>query len=155
TYVGISGVTGTSLTVNWTDNATNESGYMVYRVSPGLSTLVAGCQTNVPGLTSCTDSGLAPGTYYAYQVWAWNAAGSAYPGTYIAGYTTSGAPMAPTVTSAAGVSTTSIRITWLDNSGNETGFNIYRWSGGAGTLAGTVGAGTTFFVDQGLQAGTN
>ncbi len=53
-------VTGTSATINWTDNATNENGYLVYRVQGTQQTLVTSCPYATSNIASCTDTGLAP-----------------------------------------------------------------------------------------------
>lgn len=65
-------------------------------------------------------------------------------------------PNAPSDLIAAGISKTSIRLIWKDNSSVETGFQVFRSSSAGGTysLVGTVGANTTTFADPGLIANT-
>lgn len=65
-YTGVDLLSTTSARVRWIDNASNESGYQVYRVLGAVQTLVPGCSTTSPGLAQCMDSGLLPGTYYQY-----------------------------------------------------------------------------------------
>ena len=63
------GITPTSLTVNWVDNATNEVGYLVYR-QEGANFVLA--TQAAAGSTSFIDTGLAPGTVYTYNVYAFS-----------------------------------------------------------------------------------
>jgi hypothetical protein len=62
----VSPITPTSLTLNWTDNATNEVGYVIYRSTDNVTfnflTQIAA------NSTSFLDSGLNPGTQYFYRV---------------------------------------------------------------------------------------
>ncbi len=65
-------------------------------------------------------------------------------------------PATPQIGTATPVSNSQIRITWTDQSNNETGFNIYR-SAGLGlpyTSAGSTNAGITNFTDNGLEPAT-
>ena len=73
----------------------------------------------------------------------------------VAGTTTT--PIWPSQVSAKADSaapSSSIRLAWLDNSDNETGFRIERSTGGAFTLLAQVGANVTTFVDTGLSPNT-
>jgi hypothetical protein len=56
----------TSLTLNWTDNATNELGYLIYRSTDGVTyTLNAQVAANA---TTAAQTGLTPSTLYYYKV---------------------------------------------------------------------------------------
>lgn len=59
-------VTQTSIQLNWSDNATNEVGYAVYRSTDGTNFNFL-TQTAVDA-TSFNDTGLIPGTTYFYRV---------------------------------------------------------------------------------------
>ncbi|WP_169513403.1 fibronectin type III domain-containing protein [Flexithrix dorotheae] len=65
-------------------------------------------------------------------------------------------PATPTEIGATAVSYDQIDLTWLDNSDNETGFQIYRSTSLEGSYysAGTVEADATSFNDSGLDAST-
>jgi concanavalin A-like lectin/glucanase superfamily protein/List-Bact-rpt repeat protein/fibronectin type III domain protein len=66
-------------------------------------------------------------------------------------------PASPTGLAAAATSFTQIDLSWTDNSGNESTFEIERsttGSGGAYTLLATVGANTTTYPDVGLSPST-
>src|SRR3989344_1292226 len=61
-------------------------------------------------------------------------------------------PNAPTGLTATTLSTTSIRINWVDNSNNEDGFNIERAKGtGAFSQVATLGPNTQIYTDTGLR----
>ncbi len=61
-----SGVTGGTTTLNWTDNATNELGYFVYRSTDGITyTLV---NTTLANATTYAASGLTFGATYYWRV---------------------------------------------------------------------------------------
>ena len=63
-------------------------------------------------------------------------------------------PAAPTNVSATTVASASIRFTWYDNSDNEDGFRVYRWSvpdGEQWVVATTTAPGVTTFLDTALQ----
>jgi lysophospholipase L1-like esterase len=66
----------------------------------------------------------------------------------------SGAPNPPSLLNAVAASTTSIGLTWQDNSNNETGFEIYHslTSGSGFTLLTTTGADATAYTHTGLTA---
>ncbi len=64
-------------------------------------------------------------------------------------------PTAPQTISAVpvgSVGSTSIQITWTDNSVNEIGYYIYRWNGTAWSKIATVGANIISYVDNGLNS---
>ena len=64
-------------------------------------------------------------------------------------------PAAPTGLSAAALSGSAVRLTWTDNSDDETGFRIERSVGGGSfSLIHTTAAGVTTFDDTGLAPGT-
>ena len=66
TDLTFSGVTGGTTTLNWTDNATNESGYLVYRSTDGITyTLV---NTTAANAITYAATGLAFGTTYYWRV---------------------------------------------------------------------------------------
>lgn len=63
---------------------------------------------------------------------------------------------APSNATASSASDSRIDVAWLDNSNNESGFEVQRSTDGAAgnfTLRGTWGANTVLHVDTGLEAG--
>ena len=68
----------------------------------------------------------------------------------------SGTPAAPGNALATANSSSTITVTWTDNSNNETGFSVQRANsaGGPFTQVGTAGANVTTYTDTGLSPGT-
>ena len=64
-----------------------------------------------------------------------------------------GLPAKPTNISTTAKSYNQIKISWQDNSSNETGFKVYRLvlTSGNYKIVGTVNANTTSFIDSALQ----
>jgi alpha-tubulin suppressor-like RCC1 family protein/subtilisin family serine protease len=65
-------------------------------------------------------------------------------------------PAAPSNLAAAVISGTTINLSWMDNSNNESSFKIERKTGSAGSYSqiATVGSGVTTFSNSGLNPGT-
>lgn len=70
TNVSFSGVTAIAMTVNWTDNSSDEAGFAVYRSTDGVNFAFAG--TVAANTTSFADSGLTPNTNYTYRVFSFS-----------------------------------------------------------------------------------
>jgi hypothetical protein len=68
--------------------------------------------------------------------------------------TTVPAPSAPTSLRAQAVSSSSISLSWQDNSTHELQYLVYRWVGSAWQQIGALGANATSYTDSGLQPGT-
>jgi hypothetical protein len=143
----------TSLRLSWTDNAGNESGYRIERLGSSGYTLLANLQANT---TSYVDEGLAPGTTYQYRLRSFNSSGAcAWVETSAkTPETTLPPPAAPTGFKGEAVSATSLRLTWTDNAGNESGYQIERLDNSDYVLLTNLPADTTSYVDQGLLPGT-
>ena len=146
------------INLSWTDNANNENGFKVEQSTDGTTfTQVALLGSNA---VSYSATGLTASTTYFYRVASFNDAGnSQYSNT--ANATTSPAPAAvpaaPSGLSATAVSRTQINLSWVDNSGNETGFKIERCKNANCTnyvQVNQVGAHVTTFADTGLTKNT-
>ncbi len=152
-----------SILITWTDNSDNEQGFRIERAnddagSPGTwSTL-----TNVgAGVATYTDTGLTAETTYHYRVCAYNSIGDS---DFATSYATTQAepvviPDAPSGIAATAISSTSIQVTWTDNSVNEQGFRIEKASDNAGSpgtwnFLANVAADVTTYTDTGLTAST-
>jgi hypothetical protein len=161
-----SAASSSQLNLSWSDNSGNEDGFKIERSAAGGATWG---QIATPGAnaTSYQDGGLSAGTSYTYRVRAYNNAGdSAYSNTASAATQAAPAPAstpaAPTGLTASasggGKRNSAIKLAWLDNSGNESGFKIER-AIGANVTSGftqiaTVGASVTGYSDDTGTSGT-
>jgi peptidyl-Asp metalloendopeptidase len=152
-----SATSSSSVTIKWTDNSSDETGFKVERSGNGVDfTLIA---TLGAGTTSFINSGLPASTLYYYRVRAYNSAGnSSYSNTV--SVTTSTAtiattvPAAPSSVSAADRADGSAKVSWQDASTNETSFQVRRETWNAkqkkwrnATTVGSVSAGVTSLID--------
>jgi fibronectin type 3 domain-containing protein len=145
---------GTQVTLNWTDNSTNESAFLVERKTGVGGTYTQIGQTTA-GVATFVDTGLATNTQYFYRVRATNAAGfSAYSNE--ASVTTPVPPVTPSGARTTLISSTEIDLAWQDNSNNEDGFKVFRKISSIGTfnLVATLPPNSTSYQDTGLTPGT-
>ena len=143
--------------LEWRDNSINESGFEVYRrkVNDAASTFAL-----ITTLSSNTefyiDQGLESKTAYAYILLATGTEGNSPPTDTATAATLSNAPTSPSDLLVETISGTELAINWVDNSGNELGFVIYRSIEQFGTYSviDTVPTNTATYNDAGLTVGT-
>ncbi len=118
----------TSVNLNWTNNAINQTSFNLDRATdPGFTqNLITENLPASPNSFIDTYTGLAPGNTYYYRLRAFNAAGnSGY--SNVANITIPLAPPTPTNQMVTGVSATEIDISWQDNAGHlADGYHILR-----------------------------
>jgi len=170
TTIGINAPTGLNATpldsisiqLQWTDNSLIEDAFRIERSLDGVSNwmLIASAPpSNGSGgvISTYQDGGLQPDTEYFYRVLAFNQnTNSAY--SNVASTTTQGAPAAPeapTSLIAMAISEFEIRLNWIDNSNNESGFSIERSNDPSGpwTEIDMVGPNVTTYADTGVSPG--
>ncbi len=145
-----------AISLTWTDNSTDESGYYVERSTDGTS--FSQIASLGAGANSYSSTGLAAATKYYYRVRAYNSAGpSAY--TAVASATTQAAtvtvPAAPSGLAASSSTTSTVDLSWTDNSSNEAGYYVDRSTDGTNfTQIASVGAGVTSYCNTGLATAT-
>jgi hypothetical protein len=136
-------ISPTSIVLSWKDNSSNEDGFKIYMKKGTCDSSSSWAQIATKGAntTSYTNTELTPNSTYSYRVRAYNAAGnSAYSNCASAKTALSGTPKSPTNLEATSISESQIKLTWTDNSTNETGFKIYRKKGsGSWILLATKG----------------
>ena len=137
----------TSIQWNFTDNASDETGFKVYDTSNVLKTTCA--TTN---LSSCTETGLTANTEYTRKVVAYNAVGNSTYSSTDTATTLPNAPPAPTNGTATVLSSTSIQWNFTDNASDETGFKVYDTSNVLKATCAT--ANLSSCTETGLTAGT-
>lgn len=142
-------MSGTSVQLRWTDTSTTESAFGVQRSTDGGTTW-AQVGSLPAGSTSYLDTGVAPSTTYAYQVVASNVNGSSLPTPPQTITTPALPPAAPTGLVATPVSPTQTTLTWVDQSNNETGFEVQRAGSSdfASPLSWTLPPGSTTYSDS-------
>ncbi|MGV3722807.1 MAG: fibronectin type III domain-containing protein, partial [Actinomycetota bacterium] len=142
----------TRISLRWDDTSNNETGFRLERVRGTSFLSLAGFTTFALGVnvTSYADTNLTPNTTYTYRVFTVNASGDSLPSAEAGGATFPEVPADPGAVTVAAESDASLRIDWLDNSSNETGFRIERSSGGGFTQVGAVNANVATFTDTGL-----
>jgi hypothetical protein len=150
-----------AVSLTWSDNSTDETGFEIERCS-GLNctdfALIGTRDSTIYG-PWWNDVGLAENTTYSYRVRAVNANGaSAY--SNIASAKTSYARPDGQVTSLVGTFINdAVELTWTENATNETRFEIERYEVGAGgtefIVVGTVSPDSTSFIDTTAFHGTS
>ena len=153
-------VSASQINLAWDSNADNQPDFRVERCQGAGCTNFAVIATVGGGNTSYSNTGLTANATYTYRVQALNGATtSAYSNTASA-TTQASAPAVPTAPSglnATAVSSSSITLTWTDNSSNETSFKIERCTGAGCTnfaQIASLGANVSSYSNTGLAAST-
>jgi len=143
-------VSGATVSLHWTDNATNETSNIVERSTDGGTTFVT-YATLGASVVSYADSVTTAGSTYVYRVKAANSAGySGYSNTASATL----APATPTGLAASNITTSQITVTW-SNVGGETAFKVYRSTDGTTfSVIATLGTNVLTYTNTGLNAST-
>jgi titin len=138
----------------WVDQSSNETAFEVYRQSgAGSWTLVA---VLAPNTTFFQDPTVSPGTSYTYRVRAANNDFASAYSNAVSVTTVVAPPAAPTGLTATAVSATQIKLAWVDQSTNETAFEVYRQTGaGAYTLVAVLPPRSTSYTDKSVVAKTS
>ena len=148
TGLTVTGTTTTTASLTWTasTDAVGVTGYDVYRGSTRVGSATG---------TTFTDTGLTPGTAYAYTVRARDAAGNVSSSSAGVTATTAqpgdtSAPTVPTGLTAGTTTTSTVALTWTASTDDVgvAGYDVYR---GTTRVATTT---TTGYTDTGLTAGT-
>src|SRR5688572_32513738 len=144
-----------AVTLSWNANA--EANLAGYRLFWGETNSAAAIRE--VGKTNRTlITNLVAGHTYYFRLTAYNTAGlESSPSTNVYYTQTQAQPVPAAPSNLVGTvdPITQIRLTWRDNSTNETGFRLLRKAGVSGSYTTNVlAANTTFYTDPGLTAGT-
>ncbi len=158
TGLSASATSDTTVDLAWTDNSSNETGFIVEWSANG-STGWTSLTTTAANAVTYTDSTIAASTTRYYRVRATNAAGdSSNTSTASATTPAAGAPLAPSGLRVTALSDTRGLITW-DNATTgsaATSIVISRQDGGSGSYNDvvTLGAGNNLWMDRSLWPAT-
>ena len=136
----------TSITLTWTNHATNARNINIFRSTgdAGNLTLVTHVNRNT---TTFTDTGLTPSTRYFYQVVASNSAGDSDPSNAAHATTT----IAPSVLQVTATGPSVVQLSWTPTA--DAQYVVQRSTDGVNfTTVGTVSDGTTRFTDTNVAA---
>lgn len=141
--------TSDRIDLSWSDASGNEDGFEIERSQDGISFIKI---TDVPAnTTTYPNSGLSAKTQYWYRVRAKNNGGTSSFSNVANAITKDNVPNAPQNLSAHPVSNTRIDLSWQDNSGNETSFELERSTDGSNfSKIAEIGANATTFQNTGL-----
>ncbi len=155
-------LSGPQVRLDWTDNADNETGYVIMRsVNGGPPTQIAarGSAQGTGSAMTYSDSSVILGTTYGYEVYALIDSFPSAPSNPVT-VTVVAPPAAPTALAAQLQSGPKVRLTWTDNAANETGFVVERSTNGAafGQIAAPgphSGTGNVAYTDTGVAPGSS
>jgi gliding motility-associated-like protein len=145
----------TTIGLSWVDHSDDETGFEIDRSEDG-NTFTA-LTTVAADTVTYADKNLTASTRYYYRVRALGVPGGSEYSNISDAVTTSGLtkPAAPGGLAAAAVSSTAIKLSWVDNADNETGFEIERSADGiAFDSLTSVDTDVVIYTDTGLTAST-
>ena len=120
------GLGNSRITLTWTDNSINETGFRIQRSTGGAYDNVA---TMYPSITTYTDTALAPNTTYTYRVVAFNTVGDSTPSNTASATTgtfpaVTGVTLAPNPVSPQIIGTL---VSWVAAASGGTGTYEYQF----------------------------
>ncbi|MBA3515423.1 MAG: fibronectin type III domain-containing protein [Pyrinomonadaceae bacterium] len=159
TALTASDASSSQISLTWTDNANDESGFRIERCQSAGCTNFSQVATVGANVTTFNNTGLPASTTFVYRVFAFNGGGDSSSSNTAAATTQTppATPAAPSSLTATAASRSQINLSWVDNSGNESGFKIERCKGtscSSFTQVATVPSKTTAFPDTGLTKNT-
>lgn len=137
---------GYRISVTWTDNSTNETGFRVERSATIAEPQWTTVGTTGPGVTSLNQDQAPVGDQPAcYRLFAVNTFGDSEPSNIDC----TAVPAAPTNLEATVLSDGTVKLTWTDISEIEEGYELVRGSSEGQSLT-TLPADATSYLDAGL-----
>ncbi len=144
------------ISLTWEDSSQNETEFILERKNGSSGTYFALASLGANDTSYVDSVGLTPGQIYYYRVKAVNSLiASEYSGELSVSIDAL-LPPAPTNAATSAVNTSTIAITWIDNSDNEDGFRLERRADTTGAWAqfAIVDSNITAYSDTGLIDGT-
>src|SRR5690606_29702363 len=117
TTLTASAVSSSQIDLSWSDNSTDETGFLIERSQTSSTSGFSPVTTVVANTSTYSNTGLTPATQYYYRVSAVNSNGNS---SYVEATATTLAapPQAPTGLTVTGATASSISLSWSDNSTN-------------------------------------
>jgi hypothetical protein len=156
-------VSSSRIDISWRDNSPNETGFELHRSSTGPSGAFSSLASIGANTTSYSDAGLSPSTQYCYKVRAVRRYDSKI--SYSSFSNTACAttpepppppppPALPSATWTVPSNSSTVTITWSDNSSNEDGFRVERTldGGTSWTTVSTTAANVRSLPDGGRSS---
>ncbi len=150
-------VNPTQIDLTWTDNATNETSFVVERWTPSAFGAPTSITLMGADLTSYSDTTVQADTVYWYRVYARNASGRSAASNMVELATmVIVTPGAPTDLEATAVTFARVDLTWTDNANNESSYVVERSTDTAFTapVSFTISANATTYSDLTVAAST-
>ena len=150
---GLTAATASDSQINlsWTDNADNETGFVVER-STSATTGFQQIAFTAPDGRRYADLGLTGATTYYYRICAFNSAGCSFFSNTAQARTEQTPPANVT---APALSTSRVRLTWVHTAATETGFRVERRVGGqAYALVASLPANSASWTDDSCERTT-
>jgi titin len=143
----------TAITLSWTQNNTNATGFHVERSLDGGSswTAITDVAANAGATAGATDAGRTPEVAACYRVEAFNSLRTSTPSNIACA-----TPLAaPTGFTAAFDGSAAVRVAWSDNSASESGYAVMRGatSGGPFDMLAALPANATTYADHAVAGG--
>jgi hypothetical protein len=113
--------TETTIGLHWTEPPGAITGFHLFESGDGIGAQV----TLPPGQTSYLATGLDSSRAYNFRITAFDAAGDSIAASVSSG-TLHAVPTAPSYVAETAAGLTSVKFTWIDNSGDADGFKIQR-----------------------------
>jgi hypothetical protein len=144
-----------AVTLKWTDNSSNETGFEIWRRDVGNSSVVEYRKWKTLGVNtiSYTDAGLSPYVDYTYKVRTYGEGGYS---AFCTAASTSSLPGGPWSLQAEAITNSSVHLKWIDFATNEQGFQIERSDGSSSTfkVLALVAPNTTEYYDNSVSTST-
>ena len=151
---GLSGsiVSASKILLNWTDNASNELGFLIMRQVNGSGDFTQLTKLDAD-VTSYIDNDVNNSSTYAYYVAAYNNADTTESNTITGLQPEDLPPAKPSAFNATPKSASEIELSWMDNALNETDYKVYRQVNNTGEfeLLSTLPVNTERYLDGGLS----
>lgn len=142
--------------LTWTDNAANETGYLVERSIYGISDWgqIASLGANSH---SYTDNSVPEHSFCSYRIRAHNASGYSNYCAEAGAQTPYDTPATPYGLTATAINSNQVYLNWIDDSSDETRFQIDRKTGISGSWLelGTVTANVVIYYDDSPNPSTS